>query len=357
MADPNPSLQAPPGAGQQVDETSIEQRETVGLSQGQIVRKRFFHHKGAVVSMFVLAFVIVLAYSSVGIHVWGINTAGWWPWHWNSTPPLVDRGFPTLNLIPGPGFGIGPHPFGQDEIGKDIFALVMRGTQQSIMIMVLVGLVGTGMGVLIGSLAGFYRGIGDAVLMRFTDVIITIPFIVVGAVIGRSVGAAGLGAAVLGLALGLFAWTGLARLVRGEFLSLREREFIDAARVSGASDSRIIFKHILPNAVGVIIVSATLLMAGAILAETALSFLGYGVRNPDTSLGLIVAQNVAAFATRPWLFWWPGVFIIVIALTVNFIGDGLRDAFDPRQKKMPSAKALSKADARRARASRASSTV
>ncbi|SDJ92390.1 ABC transporter permease [Cryobacterium sp. Sr8] len=353
MVDLNLALQDPPHEGEpERDESTIEQRETIGLSQGQIVRKRFFRHRGAVISIFVLAFVIVLAYTSVGLHLWGLSTTGWWPWHWRETPPLVNRGIPTLNLIPGPGFGIGPHPFGQDVVGHDIFALVMRGAQQSIMIMVLVGSVGTMVGVFIGSLAGFYRGWSDSLLMRFTDVIITIPFIVIGAVIGRSTGS--LGAAVLGLMLGLFAWTGLARLVRGEFLSLREREFIDAARVSGASDKRIIFKHILPNAVGVIIVSATLLMAGAILGETALSFLGFGVKSPDTSLGLIVAENQAAFATRPWLFWWPGVFIIVIALSVNFIGDGLRDAFDPRQKKMPSPRALARAAVRRARDKRVS---
>ena len=351
MSDPNLALQNPEkGDGHEHDEISIEQRETVGLSQGQIVRKRFFRHKGALISIVVLGLLIVLVFSTVGIHVWGFSTPGWWQWTWNATPPLINRGIPTLNLIPGPDFGIGPHPFGQDEIGHDIFALVMRGAQQSIMIMVLVGLVGTALGVIIGSLAGFYRGWIDAILMRITDVFITIPFLVVAAVLGKAAG--NLGAAALGVVLGLFAWTGLARLVRGEFLSLREREFIDAARVSGASDKRIIFKHILPNSVGVIIVSATLLMAGAILAETALSFLNLGVRPPDTSLGLIVAQNQAAFGTRPWLFWWPGLFIIVIALTVNFIGDGLRDAFDPRQKKLPSPGALAKAEARRACMSR-----
>ena len=113
--------------------------------------------------------------------------------------------------------------------------------------------------------------------------------------------------------------------------------------MAGASDGRIIFRHILPNAVGVIIVNSTLLMAAAILIETALSFLGYGVQAPDTSLGKIIAENQSAFATRPWLFWWPGVFIISIALCINFIGDGLRDAFDPRQKRMPSGRALAAA--------------
>lgn len=333
------------------DEAPIEDRETQGLSQGQIVRKRFFRHRAAVASMIVLAFVILLAFTSVGISLPGIRIPGWWQWNWTETPPLVDNGNPTLSVVPGPGFGIGSHPFGQDQVGHDIFAVVMRGAQQSLMIMVIVGFVGTFIGVLFGALAGYYRGWVDTALMRFTDVIITIPYIVVGAVVGRAVG--GLGAALLGIFLGLFSWTGLARLVRGEFLSLREREFVDAARVSGASDRRIIFKHILPNSVGVIIVAATLLMASAILAETALSFLGYGVRFPDTSLGLIISENQAAFATRPWLFWWPGLFIIIIALCVNFIGDGLRDAFDPRQKKMPSPKALARAAAKKAQAMRA----
>ena len=150
---------------------------------------------------------------------------------------------------------------------------------------------------------------------------------------------------MLGIVIGIFAWTTMARLVRGEFLTLREREFVDAARVSGARDRRIIFRHILPNAVGVIVVNATLLMAGAILLESALSYLGFGVQAPDTSLGKIVSDNQAAFSTRPWLFWWPGIFIIAIALCVNFIGDGLRDAFDPRQKKMPSERAMRRAGA------------
>jgi len=145
--------------------------------------------------------------------------------------------------------------------------------------------------------------------------------------------------------LGLFAWTGLSRLVRGEFLSLREREFVDAARVAGASDRRIIFKHILPNAVGVIIVSVTLIMSGAILLETGLSYLGFGVVSPDVSLGLLISQYQDSFTTRPWLFWYPGIFIIIIALCVNFIGDGLRDAFDPRQRRRISRKERAQAKA------------
>jgi peptide/nickel transport system permease protein len=161
---------------------------------------------------------------------------------------------------------------------------------------------------------------------------ITIPILVIAAVLGQKFG--GAGPLVLAIVLGLVLWTALARLIRGEFLSLREKEFVEAARALGAKPTRIIFRHILPNTVGVITVAATLLVANAILLETALSFLGFGVRAPDTSLGLLVSTYQNAFTTRPWLFWWPGLFIITIALTVNFIGDGLRDAFDPRQNRV-----------------------
>lgn len=314
---------------------SIEQLETEGLSQGQIVRRRFFRHRGAMIAMVVLVAIIILVYTSVGVPLGDIKIPGWWKYNWIEATDIVNGGAPTLNLLT---FTVGEHPFGQDEIGRDIFAVVMRGAQQSIMVMVIVGIVATTIGVVIGALAGYYRKATDAVLMRFTDIIITIPLIVIGSVLGRTVGS--LGAAVLGVMIGLFAWTTMARLVRGEFLTLREREFVDAARVSGARDRRIIFRHILPNAVGVIVVNATLLMAGAILLESALSYIGFGVQSPDTSLGKIVSDNQAAFSTRPWLFWWPGLFVIAIALCVNFIGDGLRDAFDPRQKKKPSARAM-----------------
>jgi peptide/nickel transport system permease protein len=142
-----------------------------------------------------------------------------------------------------------------------------------------------------------------------------------------------LGVLYLAIFLGLFSWTGLTRLVRGEFLTLREREFVDAARVAGASNVRIIFKHILPNSIGVIIVSTTLLLSSSILVETGLSFLGFGVQAPDVSLGVLINTHQGEFLYAPWLFWWPGVIIVLIALSINFIGDGLRDAFDPRQKK------------------------
>ena len=207
--------------------------------------------------------------------------------------------------------------------------------------MFIIGAIGGTLGTIMGSISGFYRGKVDAILMRFTDFIITIPSIIIGSVVGYHYG--NLGVPFLAMYLGLFAWTGLSRLVRGEFLKLRELEFVDAARVAGASNRRIIFKHILPNAVGIIIVSVTLLMSGAILLETALSYIGFGVVAPDVSLGLLISQYQDSFTSRPWLFWYPGFFIVSIALSVNFIGDGLRDAFDPRQRRR-----ISKKDRQRA---------
>lgn len=327
-------------------EQSIDQRSIAGLSQGAIVRKRFFRHRGAVSALIVLVVLIIFVFSAVGTVIGGTGSLvvgneanlvisgwripGWWDKEWYASYNIVNAGgAPTLSLWP---FSIGEHPFGQDTLGKDVFARVMRGAQQSLSVMFLIGIISTLIGVVIGALSGYYRGWVDSVLMRFTDTIIIIPVIILGAVLGKTIGG---NAILLGVMLGLVSWTGLARLVRGEFLSLREREFVDAAKVAGASPARIIFKHILPNAVGVIIVNTTLLMSAAILLETALSYLGFGIQAPDISLGQIISEYKEAFRTRPWLFWWPGLFIVIIALCVNFIGDGLRDAFDPRQRRLP----------------------
>ena len=336
-------------------ENEIELKEVEGLSQGQIVRRRFFRHKGAILGLVMLGLTALLALTSVGIG----PIPGWWGWTPYETPSVVDGGRPSMSLptwLGGSGFAIGEHPFGQDEIGRDIFARVMAGVQTSLMVMVVIGGVSAIIGIAIGAASGFFRGRSDTVLMRLTDLVITVPTIVIGAVVGKIAGT--VSGVVFAVAMGLILWTTLARLVRGEFLSLREREFVDAARVAGAGNLRIIFKHILPNAIGTVIVSVTLLMSSAILLETALSFLGFGIVPPEISLGQLINQYQQAFATRPWLFWWPGVFIIVIALSINFIGDGLRDAFDPRQKRIPSERKMARAMAADGSAARAiTSTV
>jgi peptide/nickel transport system permease protein len=265
-----------------------------------------------------------------------------------------------LSLRPGwlggEGLRIGDHPFGLDnEKGRDMFALTMRGVQMSLVVILVLALLSVTIGVLVGSIAGYFGGWVDAVLMRFTDIILVIPLLLIAAVAGYALRAKGVWS--VALVLGLFLWVSLARLVRAEFLALREREFVDAARVGGASSRRIIFKHILPNTVGTIVVSTTLLMGAGILTEAALSFLGFGIQSPNVSLGSLVNDYDGAFSSRPWLFIWPGVFIIAIVLCLQFIGDGLRDAFDPRQKRIPKRKDLESAAETDRALARASRTV
>lgn len=313
-----------PPAGPQVErEFTIKAR-----TQRQLVTRRFFRHRGALAGLSVLLFVVLLSITSIGV----LGIPGWWGTSYETSADVVDGGRMTLDILPafidGDGLSWGPHPFGQDNIGRDYFALTMRGAQVSLVIAFLVGLVATVLGVVVGALSGYYRGWVESVLMRITDVMITIPLLLIAAVIGQMSGG---GPLALGLLLGVLVWVSLARLVRGEFLSLREKEFVEAARASGAGSGRIIFRHILPNSLGTIIVNATLTIASAILLETALSFLGFGVDAPDTSLGKLISTYQSAFQTRPWLFWWPGIFIVAIALSINFVGDGLRDAFDPKQ--------------------------
>lgn len=313
------------------DSAQAQGLEIKARTQAELVRRRFLRHRGALAGSALLLFILLMAFTSIGVG----PIPGWWKHTYYNPVPLLDGGRSTIDLIPwldGDGLAWGEHPFGQDNVGKDYFALTMRGAQRSIIIAFVVGFVSTAVGTIIGAVAGYFRGRSEATLMRFTDVMITIPTLVIAAVLGRTFGGSGI--VMLALVLGFVTWMGLARIVRGEFLSLREKEFVEAARALGAGPGRIIFRHILPNTLGVIIVSATLAVAQAILLETALSYLGFGVKAPDTSLGKLISDYQSAFLTRPWLFWWPGLLIVAIALAVNFIGDGLRDAYDPRQQRV-----------------------
>lgn len=329
----------------EAEDARLIKEDSKSLSQGQMIRRRFLHHKAAMISVCVLVFITIMAFSSIGF----AGIPGWWGKTYFDAGSVVDGGRPTLSLVPtwlgGEGLRWGEYPFGQENTGKDYFALVMRGTQKSIIIAVIVGAVATFLGAIIGAVAGYFRGWVDSILMRITDLFIVIPLLVLAAVLGQMAGNLGNSIVYLALVLGLVTWTGLARLVRGEILSLREREFVAAAQSMGSSVGRIIFKHLLPNTIGVIVVNATFAIAGAILLETSLSFLGVGVKAPESSLGLLISEFQNSFTNRPWLFWWPGAIIVSIALSVNFIGDGLRDAFDPRQTQKRSKKRKAKANA------------
>jgi len=278
-------------------------------SHRAMVFRRFLHHRLAVGGFVVLFLVVLLALFGGKL------------WHYSYT-------FQSNDLSVGPSL---KHPFGTDELGHDTFARVLRGANKSVVIALLVASMSTAFGTLVGAIAGFYRGWIDTVLMRGTDLMLTIPYYAAAAAIAYQFGNRGNGWVYLAVILAAFAWMIIARIVRGVFLSLREKEYVEAARALGASNRRIIFRHLLPNAVGPVIVNATLVVAAAILAETALSYIGLGIQPPDTSLGQLVAVGQQAATTRPWLFYFPGLFLIVIVLSINFVGDGLRDAFDPTQ--------------------------
>jgi peptide/nickel transport system permease protein len=295
------------GIGQQMSGAPVEREFTVKQrTQAQLVLRRFFAHRLAVFSLAILLIVVIGAFI----------VPQFWKYTIEDLTPEVSESM-SLN-----------HPFGTDNLGHDYFALVLRGAQQSIKIAVTLALIATVLGTLWGAIAGFYRGLVDTVMMRIADLFLTLPLLAVAAVLAHNVGGTWY---LIALVIGGLSWAGVARVVRGVVLSLREKEFIEAARALGATDLRIIARHLVPNTLGPIIVSVSILIAVGILVETALSFLGFGVTPPDTSLGLLVSQNQTAVSTRPWLFYFPGLFIIVIALTINFIGDGLRDAFDPQQ--------------------------
>jgi ABC-type dipeptide/oligopeptide/nickel transport system permease subunit len=294
----------------EVPATTTEREFTVvRRSQTQMVIRRFMAHKLAVGSLAVFLLMIII--SLVGGRFWKYGYADITDQF--STPPSLE------------------HPMGTDDIGHDTMAQVLRGAQKSVQVALLVAFLATTIGAVIGALAGYYRGWVDSALMRFTDLVLTIPAIAILAVLASVVASEAGNWFFIGLVLALLQWTYIARVVRGTFLSLREKEFVEAARALGASDARIMFRHLLPNATGSIIVNATVTVAVAILLETALSYLGLGIKPPDTSLGLLISTGQQAATTRPWLFYFPGLIIVIIALTINFVGDGLRDAFDPTQ--------------------------
>jgi ABC-type dipeptide/oligopeptide/nickel transport system permease subunit len=278
-------------------------------SQAQLVLRRFLQHRAAMISLVVLVLLVLLAY--VGGLLWHYQAGDITPD--NSQPPSLD------------------HPFGTDAVGKDQFAQVLRGTRISLQISVMVALLSTFVGTLWGAVAGYFGGVVDSVMMRFSDLVLTLPLIAVAAMLAHLFGGSWY---LIAMVIAGLTWAYVSRVARSVVLSLREKEFVEAARALGATDTRIILRHLVPNSLGSIIVNATLLVATAILTETALSYLGFGVQNPDTSLGLLVSEAQTALTTRPWLFYFPGLFIILIALTINFIGDGLRDALDPQQRKV-----------------------
>ena len=293
----------------QVETAPVEREFTVeSRSQTQQALRRFLHNKLAVGALVVYGLMLIFAF--VGPYVYGF------------TYTYQD----SNALSAGPGT-LG-HWFGTDDIGRDLLARMMRGIQRSTYISVLFVLIAGFIGVLVGAVSGYFGKWIDNLLMRLVDIILTVPILVLIIVIANSFPSA---RSPIGIALfiALLGWMDLSRIVRSTFLSLREREYVEAAHALGASNRRIILKHLIPNSLGQIIVWGTLGAAAAVITEAALSYLGYGVQGSDTSLGSLVAFGASAADSRPWLFYFPGLAILIIVLSINLIGDGIRDAFDP----------------------------
>jgi len=276
-------------------------------TQLRLAVERFAHHRLALGGLTV--FVLLLLLSTIG------------PVFWHYGYTAITNQFATAPSA--------QHPFGTDLIGHDLFAQVLAAEATSVKTAVLVAVIATVIGTTIGAVAGYYGGVADALLMRFTDLILAVPLLAILLVLANKLSKQAGSWLWIALILGFVLWANLARQVRGAFLSLREREFVEAEHAIGASDRRIIMRHMIPNAIGPIIVSATLTVALAILIEAVLSFLGLGIEPPQVSLGYLIASGQDAAATLPWLFFFPAGFLVVTILSVNFIGDGLRDALDP----------------------------
>jgi peptide/nickel transport system permease protein len=313
------AVPAPAGGGTGLELTYESGVEVKARSQWAYARMRFFRHRLAVASLVVLVLIALVAILARWVAPYGFN----------------DQDY--LNIAKGPTWD---HPFGTDLLGRDYLSRVIYGLQTSLWVAFFVAVLATFLGTVVGAFAGYYGGTVDNLLMRFTDLILTLPGLAVlltaAAFLGKgtqTVGPLEISQPVMiGLILAFLFWTGLARIVRGVFLSLREKEFVEAAKASGASDLRIIVRHILPNCIGPIVVTMTLIIAGAILVEAALSFLGFGIQPPNPALGSLIAEGNVGGLGYWWLVTFPGLVIVAIALAVNFIGDGLRDALDPTQR-------------------------
>ena len=291
-------------------EGATEREFTVAArSRRQVVTRRFVRHKTALIGSIIM--IALVLFATLGQLFWsaGIN-----PDYGSFLPPSAT------------------HPFGTDQLGRDMLALIIRGIQFSLLIAIVVAILVVVIGVTLGAVAGYLGGWQDSLVNRLVDLMLILPAIVVVGVMAVRFQGSWVMVAVF---LGLTTWMTLTRIIRGMVLSLREKEFVEAAKALGASTPRIIFKHIVPNCSDVIIVSATLTIAQAVLLEAALSFIGLGVKPPDTSLGLLLNETQNYLPTaNAWLFWITLAFVVLVSLSVNFIGDGLRDALDPRQDKV-----------------------
>ncbi len=285
------------------------------LSPGRMALRRFRRHKLAMLSLTIL---VILALACILVPLFAAHGYAY-------VPPGVE----SFKLrLKGPSLA---HPFGTDLIGRDQFVRVLYGGRVSLAVGFGVALSATVIGTTVGAIAGFKGGRLDNILMRTTDLFLGMPLLVLLILFSKALGGSILDIVIM---LSAFFWMPIARIVRGLFLSLKQKEYVEAARAMGASDMRIMLRHIIPNCVGPIIVNATLSVAGAVLTESLLSFLGRGIQPPVPTWGNLLDSGRRFTTISPSLVWFPGLAILITVLCVNFVGDGLRDALDPTQRRI-----------------------
>jgi peptide/nickel transport system permease protein len=286
-------------------ENKIPVEKTRFVSQRRLVWENFKRHKIAVIAAILFVIMSVACYAA---------------------PLIAPYEFDEINLRairqpPSP-----EHWMGTDDLGRDLFTRILYGGRISITIGIMAALIGTSLGAFIGAISGFYGGHVDNSLMRFTDIAYSIPTLPLLIVLSSFSNAA---VPIIVLIIGFLSWMPTARVVRGSALSVKEKEYVESARMIGALDRNIIWKHIMPNIAGPIIVGTTLAVGSAIIIESSLSFLGLGVQPPTPTWGNMLMDAQSTMASKPWLTIFPGLAILFIVLAVNFIGDGLHDALDP----------------------------
>ncbi len=284
--------------------------QIAGRSLWQDARRRLFRNPAAVASLAVLGLIGLAAVLAPQLSPHALDAVYW------------DR-------IQAPPDFANAHWFGTDGNGRDLFVRTLYGARVSLMVGLLATAVSLVIGVTYGAVAGYFGGRIDDVMMRFVDVLYSLPFmffvILLMVVFGRNI-------FLIFIALGAVEWLTMARIVRGQTLSIRRREFIEAAQAGGVSTAKIIFRHIVPNVLGPVVVYATLTVPQVILTESFISFLGLGVQEPLTSWGVLISEGAKVMESAPWMLVYPAIFLAVTLFCFNFLGDGLRDALDPKDR-------------------------
>lgn len=279
----------------------------VFASRRSLVLRRFLRNKPAVVSLILLAAMFVGCYA---------------------IPPLLPYSYTDLDYSALQQPPSAQHWFGTNSLGQDLLAQTLRGMQKSMLIGVSVAFISTFIAATVGAVAGYFGGWRDRTLMWIVDLLLVVPSFLLIAIVSPRTKASGTIIWLI-LLLSVFSWMVSSRIVRGMTMSLRDREFVVAARYMGVSNRRIIVRHIMPNVASILIIDTALNVGIAILAETGLSFLGFGVQRPDVSMGTLIADGQASATTFPWVFLFPAGVLVTIVFCANLIGDGLRDAIDP----------------------------